>query len=51
MFRFTNHEWTGDILDHLMAKKLILNLDKVSHDIILLRESQICAQFEREVVP
>jgi hypothetical protein len=21
MFRFTNHEWTGDILDHLMAKK------------------------------
>jgi hypothetical protein len=29
---------------------LVLNLDKVRYDIILLRESQECAQFEREVV-
>jgi hypothetical protein len=29
---------------------LVLNLDKVSYDIILLRESQKRAQFEREAV-
>jgi hypothetical protein len=33
-----------------MAKMLVLNLDKVSYDVILLQESQIRAQFEREAV-